>query len=469
MTNDTNVKVISTGNEEMDAILNGGFPVNSINVIMGEPGTGKTVFAEQLVFHHAKPDDRPILYLTTLSEPLSKLLTYLQRFSFYDENKIGTAVHYKDIGHELSNHGIGVLQKQINDAIHEIGPKIIVIDSFKTLHDLPESSRDMRKMLHELTSMIAAYETTVFLLGEYTDEQSKVLPEFAIADGIVQFLRKPLSSRDERFVRVLKMRGSSYKEGLHGFRITGDGLQIYPRLISPQFPKQYSLSDKRVSSGIKGLDPLIAGGFLESSTTLIAGSSGSGKTTAALQFIFEGVRNNEPGLFINFQENPTQLARTISNLHPDAKRLDKSGLHLMYMSPVELQIDSIIVTIFSLINKHGLKRVVIDAAGDLISASSDSMRSHNYLYALNQHFSVNGVTSVLTFEIPSGLTGTTLTEEGERFSCMSDSIILLNMDVSKEPKRSLTIVKQRSSQHSLGIHEMAIGPSGIVVGKPVNN
>ena len=64
---------ISSGNPEVDHILEGGFPANSINIVMGQPGTGKTIFVQQLVFHNAA-DDRPVLYLTTLSEPLYKVV-----------------------------------------------------------------------------------------------------------------------------------------------------------------------------------------------------------------------------------------------------------------------------------------------------------------------------------------------------------------------------------------------------------
>ena len=74
---------VSTGNPQADEILSGGFPSNSINIVMGQPGTGKSIFAEQLVFENAS-EDRPILYLTTLSEPLAKMVSYLQRFAFFD-------------------------------------------------------------------------------------------------------------------------------------------------------------------------------------------------------------------------------------------------------------------------------------------------------------------------------------------------------------------------------------------------
>ena len=96
---------ITTGSAEIDAILGGGFPVNSINIIMGQPGSGKTVFAEHLAFHNAE-DVRPILYLTTFSEPVTKVLKYLQRFTFYNEAHVGTAVMYDDIGARLVQDGI---------------------------------------------------------------------------------------------------------------------------------------------------------------------------------------------------------------------------------------------------------------------------------------------------------------------------------------------------------------------------
>src|SRR5262245_32905504 len=74
---------MTTGNPHLDQILGGGFPANSINIVMGEPGSGKTVMVEQLAFANAG-EDRPVLYLTTLSEPLEKVVRYLQRFAFFD-------------------------------------------------------------------------------------------------------------------------------------------------------------------------------------------------------------------------------------------------------------------------------------------------------------------------------------------------------------------------------------------------
>ncbi len=450
---------VSTGNPQADEILGGGFPSNSINIVMGQPGTGKSIFAEQLVFRNAS-DDRPILYLTTLSEPLAKMVKYLQQFAFFDEDKVGKSVLFEDLGPQLVEGGIRALVACLERAIEVSAPKMIVIDSFRALHDLAPSPLELRGVLYELTGLLTAFRTTVFLVGEYTDGDAQRLPEFAVADGIVQFMRNPLSMRDERFLRVLKLRGSPYLEGLHAFRIGAEGLEIFPRLVSPAIPREYTILEERVPTGIEGLDPLLGGGLWRGSATLLAGPTGSGKTTAGLQFVLEGIRRQEQCLYANFQENPMQLARSLRGLGADVEDVKRRGLQLMYSSPVELQVDRIIVGLFRQIESSDIRRVVIDAVGELVSAANDPQRLHDYLYALVQHFTVRGVTSLLLFEIAGGGPDSWFEADSVsgRFSYMSDNIIVLS-----SAKRRLSIVKARATQHDLGSHDIEITGHGLRV------
>lgn len=450
---------VSTGNPQADSILGGGFPAHSINVIMGQPGSGKTIFVEQLLFHNAGRDDRPVLYLTTLSEPLTKVVSYLQRFAFYDEAKLGTAVVYEDVGAELGAGGIDVLVPRVRELIRTLSPRLIVIDSFKALHDLEPSTTKMRCMISELAGLLTAYDTTTFLVGEYAEENNSAYPEFAVADSIVELARNPMSTRDERYFRVFKLRGSAYREGYHGMRITDAGVEIYPRLVTPQVPTDYGITLERTASGTRGLDELLGGGLWRGSTTLVAGPTGSGKTTLGVQFALEGVRTGEPSLYVNFQENPAQMARLIRSFGADPADAARRGLHLLYRSPVELQIDSILVELFRTVEARGVRRVVIDAIGELYAASADPARLHDYLYALVQHFTTRGVTSLLTFET-MGIGGVA-TGQDVRFSYISDNIVLLDMVLEREfTRRTVRALKTRNSAHDARVRELVFDGGG---------
>jgi circadian clock protein KaiC len=171
-------------------------------------------------------------------------------------------------------------------------------------------------------------------------------------------------------------------------------------------------------------------------------------------------------LYVNFQENPSQLTRTISALGFDLEEAQAQGLELVYASPVELQIDSIIGGIFRRIQQRSVRRLVVDALGDLASAATDPhatdpQRLHDYLYALVQHFAVRTITSVLTFET----TGNTISGTGMQnaMSYLSDNVLLLTVEGEERTRRRLRILKTRGSAHDARVREVQITAAGLSV------
>jgi circadian clock protein KaiC len=109
MTTTDTLERLPSGNVALDEILGGGFPANSIHMILGEPGSGKTILVEHLAFANAGTDGRPIVFLTTLSEPLDKVIRYLQQFGFYDESKMVGSIVYDSLGADLVRDGVAAL------------------------------------------------------------------------------------------------------------------------------------------------------------------------------------------------------------------------------------------------------------------------------------------------------------------------------------------------------------------------
>lgn len=451
---------ITTGCSGLDEILCGGIPANTISVIMGAPGTGKTILAEQIAFSQATAA-APALYLTTMSEPLEKFIMHGQNYDFFDEAKVGVSVFYEDLGLMLREQGIGKLAEIVTEMLLTRHPRFVFIDSFKALNELMILPQDRRTGVFDLASVLSAYRCTSFLIGEYADEMMTELPEFAIADVVLQMIKLTTNVREERFLRVEKLRSSSSITGLHAFSITAAGLEVYPRLLTPTVAPSYSARPERVNTGIEGLDTMIEEGFWRGSTTLVAGPPGAGKTIMALQFIATGALKGEPGVYLGFQENPTQLSRVMRNLGLPVEKLLNDGFELMYQSPVEVQLDRVAVELFRRVRAGKVKRVVIDALGDVQRASIDHQRFANLIYSLMQWFAVENITCMLTYEMNNLFEVHGISEE--QISNMSDNVLLLRFQPGRELKRTLRVLKARGSAHDSREHEIHITRKGMTV------
>jgi circadian clock protein KaiC len=430
---------------------------------MGAPGTGKTILAEGIAFKNAT-QDAPALYLTTLSEPLEKFIVNGQNYTFFDPAKIGVSVFYEDLGLMLRTAGIEKLPEIITDLFVRHSPKFLFIDSFKALNELFVTTKERRTLIYDLASVLSAYQCTSFLVGEYSQEMTTELPEFSIADIVLQLVKHETNVREQRFLRVEKLRGSDSVPGMHAFSIDTDGIVVYPRLLTPRVAPDYKPKVERVNTGITGLDEMIAEGFWRGSTTLVAGPTGSGKTVLGLHFICEGALHGEPGLYVGFQENPTQLARVMLNLGWEYEKLAADGnFELMYKSPVEMQLDNVASELFKRIRGGKIRRVVIDALGDLQRSSIDIRRFADFIYALTQWFSVEGVTCILTYEMSELFEVHSISDQ--EISNMSDNLVLLRFKPGFELERTIRVIKTRGSGHDSREHVLEITNKGAAVKK----
>src|SRR5262249_30361550 len=236
---------IKTGCEGLDQVLHGGFPANSLNVVMGAPGSGKTIMVQQIAFTNATTE-RPALYLTTLSEPLEKFFANSQMNGYFDPSKVGDSVFYEDLGQVVREQGYRTLPDVIGELLGRYRPRVLVIDSFKSLTELAHDIQEHRTVLFDCASLLANFDCTTFLVGEWSLDMMTELPAFAIADSILWLERRTLTSGQQRFLRVEKFRGSASIPGIHAFSISQNGLDVFPRLLTPAVSPAYPVNIQRL-------------------------------------------------------------------------------------------------------------------------------------------------------------------------------------------------------------------------------
>lgn len=216
---------IETGLRRLDEILAGGLPKRSVSVLAGPPGAGKTILAEQICFHHATPARR-VLYFNTLSEPTAKTLLYLGQFDFFEATKLAAGIQFVDLGNVARNGGLEQAAEQITEHVERVKPAIVVVDSFRVFDEIARSREDLRKFGYEIAVRLMVRECTTLLLGEYGPGELEANPLFSIADGLVLLTQKRAAGEPQRFLEVIKMRGTAHSRRAYPFEITRGGIAI---------------------------------------------------------------------------------------------------------------------------------------------------------------------------------------------------------------------------------------------------
>ncbi len=451
---------LKSGHDRLDRILDGGLPVNAINLIIGVPGSGKTILTQQYVFNNATAE-RPALYLTTVSEPFDKIIRYGQSLDFFDVGAIGDRVIYEDLGRTLQDSGLEGVLAAIDGFLKEIKPGLVVIDSFKALHAFSNDEGEFRRFLHELAGRLTATAASSFWVGEYTREQAQLAAEFAVADAIISLSTKRSGERELRVLQVLKLRGSNFASGEHAYRISKAGLDVFPRLADNQDRSVYGLDEERQSTGIPALDQILTDGYWPGAATLVCGPSGVGKTLMGLHFIFHGATLGQPGVIATFQENETQLGRIVKSF---GWNLDDPGVHLLSRSPVDLYLDEWVYELLDLIDRVGAKRVMIDSLADLMLGTGDPQRFREWMYSLIQRCTRMGVSLMMTMEVPELFELRRVSENG--MSHLSDNVVLLQyIQEGSQLTRALTVLKTRASDHTPTVYRYEIGKGGLLLGE----
>ena len=451
------IRKLATGVPGLDDVLGGGIPEYSFNLIAGAPGTGKTTLAQQILFANATPD-RPGLFFTVLGEPAVKMLRYQQQFAFFDPARVGRDVHFLNLSDEVLNQSLDVILERVSADIERVHPAIVVVDSFRTVvraADLPRVNNELalQHFVQRLALRLTSWEATSFLIGEFGDGESRD-PVFTIADGVLWLENEVERNSTVRKLRVTKVRGQAALPGLHTMVISDAGVHVYPRLPKLALTRPAAKRpQRRLSTGVAGLDAMMGGGIPEGDSLLVTGPTGSGKTILGTHFIADGTRRGESAVIAVFEEHPETYIARAKQLGFGLDEMIAAGkLEILYLQPLDLSVDKTLHEIGERVQRFGATRVVIDSISGFEATLAPTFRQdfRASFYRLLVSLTGLGVTILSTVEVTES--GDYLRFSPYNISFFTDDIIAMRyVELDGELRNVLAVVKMRGSDHS---HEL---------------
>ncbi|MDY8109414.1 ATPase domain-containing protein [Fulvimarina sp. 2208YS6-2-32] len=412
-----------------DDILCGGLVEGSSYIVQGDPGTGKTILANQLAFALARRGDKT-LYMTLLSESFTQMFGFLQSIAFFDMSEVSRRIWYSSVFTTVREEGFASLLKLIHREIRTHSPTMIVIDGVFILDELkvdPNATHDFRRFLNDLTALTSQSGVTLLLLTNSSRKPSS--PEYTMVDGWIELSDDLEAESPRRFLCVHKHRGGPILRGQHDYRISDTGFTVYPKLetLAPRTPNRKT-SEGALSTGIDSLDTMLCGGFPAESATALVGPTGSGKTTIGMQYLAASTPD-EKGLFFGFYESPDRICKRADKIGVKLRPLVDSGVvKMIWQPPFDNILDDLGRQIVEAVVEHGAKRVVIDGLNALQRPLNEKARLHGFLRALNQLIAAAGATIVYTREVPQLFFPSVLSNDD--LSGLIDNTILLHYELS---------------------------------------
>jgi circadian clock protein KaiC len=457
---------LTTGVRGLDEILGGGVPANRAYLIRGGPGSGKT----SLGFHFLEAADNGLFL--TFGERESQLranaralgmgLATTQVLDFSPQSEDLRRADY-DILDPAEVEGNGILDR-IFEAVADVSPDRVVIDSMTQLRYLAASAQQFRTQALALLRLLTDCGATVFFTSEASEEAPDADLQF-LSDGVIEIQ----ANDDERYVTVRKLRGIDFRGGALRARMRpGHGLSVFPEVRPRDAHKAFTMETMR--SGIPELDALLQGGLDRGTVTMISGPSGVGKTSVGLQYMKEAAGRGERSMLYTFEERGATLVARARGLGiPLEQMMDTGTLGLKRVEPLDTSEAEFAQEVRDEVEANGTRLVMIDSFSGYRMAMTGGRDVVRPIHALVQYLTNQGVGVILINEVA------TVASEEFRISdlgasYLADTVIFMQyLELSGELRKAIGVLKKRTGDFQKTLREIALTDYGIQVGQPLTH
>ncbi len=485
-TREGGVQKHETGIAGFDEMLEGGLPRGRVTLVSAGTGCGKTVLLNEFIYRGASMLAEPGLFLTFEERP-EDILRNLRNFLWdldplIEDRKIVflDAAPLKEGEVTLgSADWFEPMLARIEYVARDIGAKRLAVDNlgaiFLRYSTNEDDERCLRDLLFKLSDRIKRLGLTTLLSTESVDHVSSLsrynADEF-VSEGIIELSSHFGEGAEIRKMAVRKLRGCSFRSGRVRFDITAGGIEVFPKI-----PIDASVGDTdfdvRKAFGVAGLDAALHGGIPEGHIVLIAGNTGTGKTTLGLHFLHQGLRTGEAGVWVTLEEPVKVVLKTAQAHDWDLQpHVDSGALRFVTAPLIDVAPDRLLYRIIDAVNTNDAKRIVVDSVSSLESASMGKESVRELMVQLAGFAKTQGITVILNylsgdaFGAEKGQLLGSQTTNAMRLSSIVDGVVLLRyVERGQAVRKLLNVLKLRGSEHDRDILTFEIDGSGFVVGE----
>jgi circadian clock protein KaiC len=459
-----------TGIAGVDEVTGGGIPRGRTTLVVGGPGSGKTIMALQFLVNGARDYGEPGIFVA-FEETSPRIVANAESFGWKLAELQRKKLFFLDAQPkpdlmQSGNFDLSGMLAALESKVRSMRARRIVFDALDIVLALLPDAAARRREIYRLHDWLLSRGLTGIITSKAggddpgRNDQSFGVMQFMV-DCVVILNHSVVLGVSQRNLRVQKYRGSRFDENESPFLIGNHGLEVAVARTLGQVI--VAVTNERVSSGITRLDTMLGGGYYRGASVLITGFPGTAKTTLSGAFAEAACRRGERTMFVSFDSDGAEVIRNLASVDIQLERYVKNGrLRIVSARTITGSAETYLVHIKSLAAEHRAQCLVIDPVSTL-SKSGNEQTAHSVAERLIDWSKSKGITMVCT-SLLDEMKSQSEASSPLQISTLADTWIHLSYLVQAgERNRGMSIVKSRGTAHSNQVRELILSDSGVTL------
>lgn len=461
----------ATGVTGFDEITTGGLPRGRTTLLIGGPGSGKTIFALGFLVHGARACGESGIFVA-FEEASERIVANAEGFGWKLPELQRKKLFFLNAQPALDliqagNFDLSAMLAALGAKIEAMGATRIVFDAIDIVLALLPDDAARRREIYRLHEWLLARGLTGLITAKAGADDATTLGSHQfdfmqfMVDCAVVLNHRVVLGVSQRNLRVQKYRGSTFDENESPFVIGKNGFDVAIARTAGRIDANVTV--ERVTSGVKRLDTMLGGGYYRGASVLITGFPGTAKTTLSGAFAEAACRRGERTMFVSFDSDGSEVIRNLSSVGILLAGHAKSGrLRMVSARTITGSAETFLVRIKTLAREHRARCLVIDPVSTF-SKSGNELTAHGVAERLIDWSKAEGITLVCT-SLLDEMSGQADGGTPLQISTLADTWIHLNYLVQAgERNRGMSIIKSRGTAHSNQVRELILSDSGVTL------